>query len=86
VDKKLKTYYFLLNEKEYKKYKTLIKKRHKKEKTKRLTLKLNVKVSENPINKEKVYVDNYLVVGQLSFIHSSIFSIFYYISGCVHCK
>jgi hypothetical protein len=34
VDKKLKTYYFLLNEKEYKKYKTLIKKRHKKEKTK----------------------------------------------------
>jgi hypothetical protein len=43
VDKKLKTYYFLLNEKEYKKYKTLIKKRQKrKEKTKRLTLKLNV--------------------------------------------
>jgi hypothetical protein len=55
MDKKLKTYYFLLNEKEYKKYKTLIKKRQKRKEKKRKDKKINVEIkcneNENPINK-----------------------------------
>jgi hypothetical protein len=34
----------------------------------------------------RVYFDNHLVVGQLLFVHSSIFPIFYHISNCVYYK